>query len=91
MGCGPKKEALRVNAKQFMQNRGGETGCNDQISSLLDCLKRYEFDEGVGQCAQQYLALAQCTRAAAKERVAKGSHAPTINYHLARMSKLMRR
>jgi len=90
MGVRPKKESLRVNAKKFMQSRTGTTGCSEQISALLDCLKRHEFDESVGQCMQQYAALTQCTRAAAAERTARGSHAPTINYHLARMAKLMK-
>lgn len=86
-----KRDGIRVNAKKFMQSRYAEEGCADKVSSLLDCLKRTDFDESPGQCAAQYSALKDCHRQAANARALRGTHAPTINYHLARMARLMRK
>jgi hypothetical protein len=62
-----------------------------QVAQLLMCLQRENFEEAPGQCKAQYTALSECAKSARAAAAARKGHVPTINYHLSRMAKLMRR
>lgn len=86
-----KGRALRVDARKFAAARLANDSCTQQVAALLACLQREAFDESPGQCAPQYAALAECSRAASAAAAARKGHAPSINHHLLRMAKLMGR
>ena len=92
MGRASKKgESLRVNARKFAAQQHGDTNCTQETVQLLMCLQRESFDESPGKCADQYSALADCAKAARAAAAARKGHLPNINFHLSRMSRLMRK
>jgi hypothetical protein len=90
-GASLPRTKLRVDPRKFAGQVAGTGTCTQQLSALLTCLQRENFEESSGQCKAQYEALAECARSARAAASARKGHVPTINYHLARMSKLMRR
>lgn len=90
-GASLPKPKLRVDARKFAKQYNQSGGCNVQVAALLMCLNRENFDEDPGQCKAQYSALAECSKAARAAAAARKGHVPSINYHLARMARLMRR
>lgn len=89
-GASLPKPKLRVDARKFAKQYGGGDKCNMQVASLLMCLNRENFEESPGQCKSQYTALAECAKAARAAAAARKGHVPSINFHLARMARLMR-
>ena len=90
-GASKPKTKLRVDARKFAGQFAATGTCSQQVAALLMCLQREDFDESPGQCRAQYNALSECARAARVAAAARKGHLPSINYHLARMAKLMRR
>lgn len=91
MGRDKKPPSLRVNARKFVAEQYGNVTCTQETVQLLICLGRENFEESPGQCAAQYAALAECAKKARAAAAARKGHLPSINYHLSRMAKLMRR
>jgi hypothetical protein len=89
-GASQPKPKLRVDARKFANQHSAGGGCNIQLAALLMCLNRENFDESPGQCKAQYSALAECSRAARAAAAARKGHVPSINFHLARMARLMK-
>lgn len=90
-GQSEKKQKLRVDARKFAGQYAAGAQCSMQVAQVLMCLQRESFDEAPGQCKAQYSALEECAKSARVAAAARKGHVPTINYHLARMAKLMRR
>jgi hypothetical protein len=80
-----------VNARKFTENRFGVQDCVRETAQLLMCLQQTDFEETTGQCASQYAALAECAKVTRAAAAARKGHLPSINHHLSRMAKLMRR
>jgi hypothetical protein len=89
-GASHPKPKLRVNARKFANQHSAGGSCNVQVATLLMCLNRENFDESPGQCKAQYSALEECSKAARAAAAARKGHVPSINFHLARMARLMR-
>jgi hypothetical protein len=81
---------LRVDARKFAEGEGGITNCKREMVDLLTCLGAKNFDEKPGQCAQEYAAMAQCSRALRSRAAARKGHMPSINYHLSRMARIIK-
>ena len=88
---GKKTPKLQVDARKFVAGKQGDTSCSGQTAALLMCLQSHEFNESPGQCAEQYEALSECSKAARAAIAARKGHMPSINYHLGRITKFMRR
>lgn len=92
MGGGNKEPRLRVDARKFAENRaGGNAECTRELVQLLSCLQGEAFDEDAGRCADEYAALAECSKMARAAAAARKGHVPSINHHLSRIARLMRR
>jgi hypothetical protein len=85
--AGPR---LRVDARKFAEGDGFTTNCKREMVELLTCLGAENFDEKPGQCAQEYAAMAQCSRALRSIAAARKGHMPSINYHLSRIARMIK-
>lgn len=81
--AGKKFEILKVNTKQMSRK---QLACYEELHAFLTCLGRSGTSVDTN-CMPQIAALTACADAAAKQQKA-GS---TLNYHLQRLSKFMRR
>jgi hypothetical protein len=90
-GARQPRPKLRVDARKFAAQQSGTNTCQLQVAALLACLQQKGFDDQPGDCAAQYAALQECTQQARIAAAARKGHVPSINFHLARMAKLMKR
>ncbi|CAM6089028.1 unnamed protein product [Calypogeia fissa] len=78
---GRKAGIMRINPKNF----GRRTRpCMSEMLNYLACLKKFNFNDD--PCAAERSALTNCMELQAK----KGKEHNTINYHLQRISKMMK-
>mmetsp|Transcript_26527 Transcript_26527/g.86974 ORF Transcript_26527/g.86974 Transcript_26527/m.86974 type:complete len:91 (-) Transcript_26527:59-331(-) len=80
------KDIVKVDAKKFAK-RAGLVPCFEETSSLLSCLKDFDFESENKRCRRQIDALGRCMKVHAES----GKQDNTINFHLARLSKLGKR
>jgi hypothetical protein len=89
MGGRDSGTKLRVDPRKFAQRKLGIIDCRTQLSQLLECLEREGFEEKHGDCAVQYAELAECSAAYRAALKARKGPVSSINFHLARIAKLM--
>ena len=80
-----------MDARKFAEHNAGSAACTRELVQLLSCLQSEGFDEDAGRCADQYAALAECSKMARAAAAARKGHVPSINHHLSRIARLMRR
>ncbi|KAL4519471.1 hypothetical protein Ndes2526B_g01935 [Nannochloris sp. 'desiccata'] len=85
MGKQNKKEPLiKINPRQFAGKRN-TNACGEELQSFFACLAKsgQDFDD---KCIKERKALTACATAAAR----RPKVVNTINYHLQRISRLMK-
>ncbi|KAJ7528610.1 hypothetical protein O6H91_15G011500 [Diphasiastrum complanatum] len=79
---GRKAGIMRVNPKKFFRN---QSPCLNEMMTFLACLKKYNFEDEY--CMKEKDALNACVELQAR----MGKPRFTLNYHLQRLAKVMRR
>ena len=74
----------RIAAKQV--NRA-QLGCAQEVQVLLTCMKKHGYDALSSQCMKDARRLTQCVASLGNEKKQKD----TLNYHLQRLSKIMKK